>query len=256
MPDLAGFPSAEPRGATEESEAVEATTAEPVLQNSAESEPEMPQASPMPTAEERTPVAEPQVTAASPKPEPRRAEIPKPHLTPLQRLSPQRTTVRWPRFRSTSEPVPRRAPESETQTQSPTQSPQAEPRIEPRPALSPTRAAAPAKKRPASSSQGSAQSPQSVRVDSPSRIAEPKIAPAEPPPAHTAGLQPAPRGDSPVTASAPAPRRESRIRIGRIDVRLNNRPALPARAPTAAAPPQGASNWLEARYLSRFALRP
>jgi len=68
---------------------------------------------------------------------------------------------------------------------------------------------------------------------------------------------PAPAAEAPTPMPVRAPaKRESRINIGRVDVRLNPPlPAAPAPRPARSAPP-AASNWLEARGLSRFGLRP
>jgi len=49
-------------------------------------------------------------------------------------------------------------------------------------------------------------------------------------------------------------KRESRISIGRVEVQVNNQPAVPPSAPAAA--PVSAGDSLSGRYLGRFALRP
>jgi len=248
LPDFAGFPSAEPQPSGEEITAPDPAAVEPVTQRVEQSEPAP---APLANAMPSKPVPEPPAKAPRSKPEAQRPEVPKPRLALLQRLSPQRTTVRWPRLRPAPEPLLQRAAEAEPQT----------PALPPPSVVEPSGAAPP----PTSALNHSApqatggerQEPSKARIDSQLlQFEKPGVSPAEPQADRHPGIQPAPRGDAPVALSAPAPRRESRIHIGRIDVRLNNRPAVPAPVRPAAAPPQGASNWLEARYLSRFALRP
>ncbi len=248
MPDFAGFPAAEPRFAGEEAEPAQVAPLEPVAQSLEETGPATPPAAPMASAERS---AEPRVTAPRPTPESRRSKTPRPHPALPQRLFPQRTVVRWPRLRSASGPVAQRAHEAEAQPQpAPPPPPLVAQSVETQQTPPPAGTTSSAKEQPAAK-------PRQTRVDSQSpQFERQRVAPAETQSARLPGLQPAPRGDAPVTVSAPAPRRESRIHIGRIDVRLNNRPAVPAPPRPAAAPPRGASNWLEARYLSRFALRP
>lgn len=255
MPDFAGFPSAVPQSSGEEIRVPVAHAAEPVTQRVDQSEP-----APLPltNAMAGKPATEQPAKTPRPKAEAQRPEVPKPRLAPLQRPSPQRTTARWPRLRPAPEPLLQRAPETGSSAQPALPPPSAvEQSVEAPPSPAPNPSAPRATELTPSPTLSGKQAPTKARVDSqPLQFDQAEVPPAEPPTARHPGIQPAPRGDAPAAISAPAPRRESHIRIGRIDVRLNNRPAVPAPARPAAAPPQGASNWLEARYLSRFALRP
>ena len=256
MPDFAGLPSAEPQSSGEEITVPVEAAAEPVTRSTEQSASTLPPATP--SGVPNKPVAEPPAKTPRPKAEAHRPEVPKPRLAVLQRLSPQRTTVRWPRLRPAPEPLLQRAPDAETQTPPTLPPPSAvEQSVEAQPSPAPNHSAPRATELTPSPTLSGKQAPTKARAESqPLQFEQPEVAPAEPPAARHPGVRPAPRGDAPVALPATAPRRESRIRIGRIDVRLNNRPAVPAPARPAAAAPQGASNWLEARYLSRFALRP
>ena len=256
MPDFAGLPSAEPQSSGEEITVPVEAAAEPVTRSTEQSASTLPPATP--SGVPNKPVAEPPAKTPRPKAEAHRPEVPKPRLAVLQRLSPQRTSVRWPRLQPAPEPLLQRAPDAETQTPPALPRPSAvEQSVEAPPSPAPNRSTPRATERTQSPTLSGKQVQPTARVESqPVQLEKPGVGPAEPQAARSHGIQPSPRGDAPVALAAPAQRRESRIRIGRIDVRLNNRPAVPAPARPAAAPPQGASNWLEARYLSRFALRP
>jgi ribonuclease R len=85
-------------------------------------------------------------------------------------------------------------------------------------------------------------------------LAKPATRP-EPQPARASNPLPAPRAETPAPSPSRPVRRESRIHIGRVDVRVNNTSATPQSRP-AKAPPPPALHWLETRYLNRFSFRP